>query len=188
MMRAGLLLAAVLCAGAAHAGPTERPDAELRARLIAAIDQADSFDDRYDAEVWLMDMSGRLKPYLEDESKRLEMLRLVHAEAKRAKLAPELVLSVIHVESKFDRFAISNSGALGLMQIMPFWLKEIGKPDDNLLDVRTNLRFGCTILKYYLEREKGSMVPALARYNGSYGKPNYPSLVIDALHKRWYHS
>ena len=172
----------------ACAGPTEHPDAELRSRLIAVIDQADSFDHRFDAEVWLMDMSARLKPYVADESRRLNFLRLLHAEAKRAKLAPELVLSVIQVESRFDRYAVSRSGAQGLMQIMPFWLNEIGKPEDNLFDVRTNLRFGCTILKYYLEREKGSMVPALARYNGSYGKPDYPYLVINALNKRWYHS
>ncbi|HVT37004.1 MAG TPA: transglycosylase SLT domain-containing protein [Nevskiaceae bacterium] len=172
----------------ACAAPTEKPDAELRARLVAAIRQADSFDDRFDAEVWLLDMSTRLKPYVDDESRRLELLRLIHAESRRAKLAPELVLSVIQVESRFDRYAVSVSGAQGLMQIMPFWLGEIGQPQDNLFDLRTNLRFGCTILKYYLEREKGSMVPALARYNGSYGKPDYPYRVIEALNKRWYHS
>src|SRR3546814_8931332 len=92
-------------------------------------------------------MSGRLRPYMKDEGRRLELLRLVHSEARRAKLAPELVLSVIEVESRFDRYAVSSAGAQGLMQIMPFWLKEIGKPGDNLFHTRTNLRMGCTILK-----------------------------------------
>lgn len=181
---AGLLL---LCAAAAAwAGPTEKPDAELRQALIAAINDADSFEHRFDAEVWLLDMSSRLKKFMPDEQQRLDFLRLLHSEARRAKIAPELVLAVIEVESRFDRYAISSTGALGLMQIMPFWLDEIGKPDDNLFLVRTNLRLGCTILKYYLEKEKGNMVNALARYNGSYGKPQYPYLVINALNKRWF--
>lgn len=180
----GLLLLA--CAGAAQAAPTERPDDELRRRLIAAVERASSFEHRYEAEVWLMDMSTRLKKILPDDAQRLELLRLVHQEARNAQLAPELVLAVIDVESRFNRFAVSTAGAQGLMQIMPFWLDEIGKPGDNLFDVQTNLRFGCTILKYYLEREKGGMVGALARYNGSYGKPQYPQLVMNALGKRWY--
>lgn len=184
------LLAAslLLCAFDAQAGPTEKPDEELRSRLIEAIGQADSFEHHFDAEVWLFDMSTRLKRYVPEDKKRLDFLRLLHSEAKRARIAPELVLAVIEVESRFDRYAVSSAGAQGLMQIMPFWLKEIGKPDDNLFDVQTNLRFGCTILKYYLEKEKGGMVNALARYNGSYGKPQYPYLVINALNKRWYHS
>jgi soluble lytic murein transglycosylase-like protein len=171
-----------------RAGPTEKPDPELRQRLIEAVNQADSFEHHFDAEVWLLDMSGRLKKFMPDDQQRLALLRMVHSESKRAKIAPELILSVIEVESRFDHFAISSTGAEGLMQIMPFWLKEVGKPDDNLLDVQTNLRFGCTILKYYLEKEKGGMVGALERYNGSYGKPNYPYLVINALNKRWYRS
>lgn len=186
MLRGGLLCGVLLWTANAAAGPTEKPDAELRARLVQAIDQSDSFEHRFDAEVWLLDMSSRLRRYMPDDNKRLELLRLVHSESRHAKLAPELVLAVIEVESRFDHYAISSAGALGLMQIMPFWLDEIGKPDDNLFQTRTNLRFGCTILKYYLERERGSMVNALARYNGSYGKPGYPYLVINALNKRWY--
>ena len=170
------------------AGPTERPSEELRQQLIAAINSADSFTDRFDAEVWLVDMSARLKKFVPDDKDRLELLRLLHAEARRAKLAPELVLAVVEIESKFDRYAISGAGALGLMQIMPFWLDEIGKPGDNLFRMQTNLRFGCTILKYYLEQEEGRLAPALQRYNGSYGKPEYPSLVLNALSKRWYRS
>lgn len=167
------------------AASTAPPDAELRALLARTIDAADSFEHRFDAEVWLVDMSGRLARLLPDEQQRLEFLRLVHAESRRAKLAPELVLAVIEVESRFDRFAVSVAGAQGLMQIMPFWLDEIGKPEDNLFHVQTNLRMGCTILKYYLDKERGHLVNALARYNGSYGRVDYAVKVLDALSRRW---
>lgn len=162
------------------------PDDELRARLKAAIEEADSFQDRFDAEVWLSDMSNRLARRIPDVNERLELLRLVHREATRAGLPPELVLAVIEVESAFDRFAISVAGAQGLMQIMPFWLKEIGHPDDNLFHPQTNLRMGCTILKYYLDKENGDLRKALARYNGSAGKRKYPDKVFLALSQRWY--
>lgn len=177
-----------LCLGTAvSAQPQATPDADpaLRAALMAAVSEADSFPHRFDAEVWLMDMSARLERFMPHDEDRLELLRLVHAEARRARLAPELVLAVIDVESRFDRFAISHAGALGLMQVMPFWLKELGRPDDNLFDVQTNLRYGCTILRHYLDREKGNLLPALARYNGSYGRPKYPALVTRALSARW---
>ncbi len=180
---AALLL--LFCAPA-PAGPTGEPEPELRALLAKTIDAADSFEHRYDAEVWLVDMSGRLARYVEDDAQRLDLLRLVHSEARRAQLTPELVLAVIEVESRFDRFAISRSGAQGLMQIMPFWLREIGKSDDNLFHVRTNLRMGCTILKFYLDRDRGNLIDALGRYNGSYGKPDYPMRVVDALNRHWY--
>jgi soluble lytic murein transglycosylase-like protein len=186
MRAAGTWGAALLLASfAAHAGPTDPPDPELRRILVQAIGDATSFDDRFDAEVWLVDMSTRLKRFIPDDEDRLEFLRLMHAEALRAKIAPELVLSVIEVESRFDRYAISGSGALGMMQIMPFWLDEIGKPKDNLFQMRTNLRFGCTILKYYLDMEHGDIYRALGRYNGSYGRADYPARVLRALDKRW---
>lgn len=159
---------------------------ELRTLLQQAINDSDSFEDRFDAEVWLVDMSNRLSDKVPDEEKRLKLLRQIHVEATRAKLHPELVLAVIHVESDFKRFAISNAGALGLMQVMPFWLKEIGKPQDNLFDVRTNLRMGCTILKYYLNKEKGDLTRALARYNGSLGSYRYTNKIYNILNKRWY--
>lgn len=182
-----LALAALLALpGALPAATTERPDAELRQMLEAAIREADSFDDRFDAEVWLMDMSRRLQSRVPDDRERLRLLRAIHYEANRVGLAPELVLAVINVESNFDRFAISPVGARGLMQIMPFWLKEIPEAGDNLFDVRTNLRFGCTILKHYLDRERGDFNRALARYNGSLGKNWYPNRVFDTLRKRWY--
>lgn len=171
---------------AARAATTERPDGELRALLVAAISQADSFEDRFDAEVWLTDMSARLSAVVKDASERVEILRRVHQEATRAQLEPEIVLSVIQVESNFDRFAISSAGAQGLMQVMPFWLEEIGRPEDNLFHIRTNLRLGCTILRHYLEQEKGHLSRALARYNGSTGQTWYPTRVFNALRTRWY--
>ncbi|MCW9013313.1 MAG: transglycosylase SLT domain-containing protein [Gammaproteobacteria bacterium] len=164
----------------------KNPDPELRKRLIKAVEQADSFEDRFDAEVWLLDMSTRLEKRLADVRTRLNLLRSIHREASRAQLPPELVIAVIDIESRFDRFAISRSGAQGLMQIMPFWLHEIGHPDDNLMHVDTNLRMGCTILKYYLDMEKGNIRRALARYNGSLGSWKYPDKVMNVLSEHWY--
>jgi soluble lytic murein transglycosylase-like protein len=161
-------------------------DPQLKQRLIAALAEHKGFEDRFDAEVWLTDMSHRLSTTIEDEKERMEMLRLIHQEATRAKLPVGLVLAVIQVESNFDHFAISEAGAQGLMQVMPFWLKELGRPNDNLFDVQTNLRFGCTILRYYLDKEKGNRAQALARYNGSAGSYRYPNRVFAALRKNWY--
>jgi len=168
-----------------QAATQERPDDELRTLLSEAINSADSFEDRFDAEVCLLDMSTRLERRIPDTKKRLHLLKQVHYEARRAELPPELVLSVIHIESNFDRFAISHVGARGMMQIMPFWLKEIGKPDDNLFHLRTNLRMGCTILRHYIQKEKGNLVRGLARYNGSLGSWKYPDKVISLLNNHW---
>jgi len=180
-----LLLCLLLLATPCLAQPPVA-DEELRQRLVKAVEQADSFRDRFDAEVWLMDMASRLKARISNPDKRLRLLKAIHREAKRAKLAPELVLAVIDIESRFDRFAISRSGAQGLMQVMPFWLKEIGHPQDNLMDMDTNLRMGCTILKYYMDKEHGDLVRGLSRYNGSFGSRAYPDKVIKALTTRWY--
>ena len=161
-------------------------DPELRQALIAAVSEADSFDDRFHAEVWLADMSGRLARQVEDPDERMEILTRVHYEAARVELPPELILAVIDVESNFDRYAISVAGALGLMQVMPFWKDEIGRPDDNLNRIDTNLRYGCTILRFYLDKEDGDLRKALGRYNGSLGKRKYPNLVIDKLSYKWF--
>lgn len=161
-------------------------DNDLRLLLQQAIKDSDSFADKFDAEVWLLDMSNRLKKKITQPEKRLKLLRQIHQEASRADLHPELVLAVIDVESNFDRFAISKAGAQGLMQVMPFWLKEIGQPRDSLFNVRTNLRMGCTILKYYLKKEKGDLTRALARYNGSLGRYKYTNKVFKLLNERWY--
>lgn len=181
-----LLAALVLLAGPAWSATQERPDAEMRQTLLEAINSSDSFQDRFDAEVWLSDMSSRMGNRIEEPQERLHILKQVHYEARRAGLEPELVLALINVESNFDRFAISSAGARGLMQIMPFWLDEIGRPGDNLFDIATNLRFGCTILNLYLKREKGNMHKALARYNGSVGQHWYPQRVFKKLSKTWY--
>ena len=164
---------------------TSKPDPELRALLAKAVHDTDSFKDRFDAEVWLMDMSARLKRRMSDDRARIELLKNVHYEATRADLPPELVLAVIETESNFNRWAISVVGAQGLMQIMPFWLNEIGREGDNLFTVSTNLRFGCTILRHYLDREKGNISRALGRYNGSLGKVKYPNKVLDKLRRNW---
>lgn len=161
-------------------------DPELRAALKQNVNESSSFEDRFDAEVWLVDMSGRMSRYIKDPNQRLQFLRKVHREATKAGVEPELVLSVIHIESRFDRFAISRVGAQGLMQVMPFWKNEIGRPTDNLTNVDTNLRYGCTILKHYIDREKGDLIRALARYNGSLGKTWYPEKVLTAWEKYWF--
>ena len=161
-------------------------DADLRNVLKQTITDADSFEDRFDAEVWLVDMSGRLQRFIKDDQRRLNLLRTVHREATKANLQPELVLSVIQTESYFDHYALSYVGARGLMQVMPFWKKEIGRPDDNLMNIDTNLRYGCTILSFYLKKENGNMMRALARYNGSLGKTKYPEKVLLAWERRWY--
>jgi soluble lytic murein transglycosylase-like protein len=166
----------------------EDPDPALRELLRAVASEADSFEDHYAAQVWLTDMSARLERQVANPKERLMILQRVHFEATRWELPPELVLAVIDVESNFDRFAISVAGARGLMQIMPFWLAEIGRPDDNLMHIDTNVRYGCTILKFYLDMEKGDLGRALARYNGSRGKRTYPNKVLDKLRLKWFRS
>ncbi len=178
-------LLALLISGAAAWGQ-QQPDPELREVLRQAATEAASFTDRFHAEVWLTDMSGRLARQVKDPEERIELLTLVHLEAARVELPPELILAVIEVESNFDRYAVSVAGALGLMQIMPFWLDEIGRPDDNLLHIDTNLRYGCTILRFYLDKENGDLRRALGRYNGSLGKRKYPNKIIDKLSKKWF--
>jgi len=165
--------------------PDDKARNDLRPLLKAAINNSESFENRFDAEVWLVDMSLRLSKKMPDPEKRLRLLRLVHQEATQAKLYPELVLAVIDVESNFDQYAISRAGAIGFMQVMPFWLKEIGRDDDNLFKPTTNLRMGCTILRYYMDVEKGDLMQALARYNGSKGSNRYSNKVIKALNQRW---
>jgi soluble lytic murein transglycosylase-like protein len=180
----GVLLATILMAGSAVA--EVRPDPELREVLRSAANDTTSFEDRFDAEVWLTDMSRRLERQVKDPEQRIKILKLVHSEAQRVDLAPELILAVIETESNFDHNAISVAGAIGLMQIMPFWLDEIGRPNDNLLHIETNLRYGCTILKFYLDKENGDLRRALGRYNGSLGRRKYPNKVIDKLTRKWF--
>ena len=185
----------LLCSGLVCAGSTGLPDetflpdeAHKQAMInsINSTNEKDGFIDQLDADVWLVGMSARLTPFLDDEKPRLNLLRMIHSEASRAKIPAELVLSVIEVESHFNRFKISESGALGYMQIMPFWLNEIGKKSDSLFDPRTNLRYGCTILKYYLDIEKGNVVSALALFNNeSPDTTKFPALVLGAYYQHW---
>ncbi len=183
-----LLLAALLFTpgvhGAANTASPEEHEA-LRAFLEKTIAGADSFVDRYDAEVWLVDMSARLARFEPDAENRLTLLKAIHSAAKRSNLPPELVLAVIEVESHFERFAISRVGAQGMMQVMPFWKKEIGRPDDNLTEVPTNLNYGCRILQFYLQRENGDLHRALGAYNGSLGSRRYSDKVYQAWRLHW---
>ncbi len=181
-----MLALGVLAAGARAASdsPDDAP-AQLRAFLERTIATSDSFPDRYAAEVWLVDMSSRLAPFIANAEERLQLLRLVHRAAVRSDLPPELVLSVIEVESAFNRYAVSRVGAQGLMQVMPFWRREIGRPDDNLTSNPTNLDYGCRILQFYLERENGHLHRALAAYNGSSGSRRYSNKVYRAWQERW---
>lgn len=179
-----LLLLAFAAVGSTQAqGMGQAPDPALRQALTQAVQ--DNFQNRFEAEVWLLDMSGRLSRFMPEVNQRLDFLRAVHREARHVDLSPELVLAVIEVESRFDRFAISRSGAQGYMQVMKFWVDEIGRPNDNLLQRDVNLRYGCTILRHYLDVERGNVINALARYNGSLGRYDYPSLVLKALNQRW---
>ncbi len=163
------------------------PDPELRKILIAAVAEADSFSDRFDAEVWLTDMSHRLAKQVPDPTERLKILKAVHKHATHVNVPAELVLAVIDVESNFDRFAISATSALGLMQVMPFWMKELGYKDKNaLFGIETNVLLGCQILRFYLEMERGNLVQGLARYNGSVGRRWYSDRVLDRVRTKWF--
>lgn len=178
--------AALLVAGTpAFAQKFIPPSPELIALVQRAAADQTSFKDRYDAQVWLMTMSNRLARIMPDVKKRMAMLELIHAEATRSGVSPELVLSIINVESNFNRFAVSQAGAQGLMQIMPFWLKLSGQPNGNLFHENTNLRLGCTILKYYLQRSHGDIREALQRYNGATVGIDYSDRVLRALSSKW---
>ncbi|MGX5201223.1 transglycosylase SLT domain-containing protein [Aliikangiella sp. IMCC44632] len=170
------------------AATQEKPSGEFRQKLALAIKNApDSFKDKFDAEVWLVEQSARLAkaaPHI-PEDERLKILRLVHQEATYFNLNPMMVLALIQVESAFDQYAISRAGARGLMQVMPFWKAELGTEQDSLFDIHTNLRYGCAILSLYLEKENNNATQALARYNGSRGKVWYPMRVYKAMRKTW---
>jgi soluble lytic murein transglycosylase-like protein len=134
---------------------------------------------------WLTEMSRRLERRMPDRQGRLEFLKAVRYEAQRAGLDPQLILGLIEVESGFRKHAVSSAGARGFMQVMPFWVKQIGNPDNNLFHLRTNLRYGCTILRHYLDIENGDLFRALGRYNGSLGKPEYPNMVRASWERKW---
>ena len=134
---------------------------------------------------WLNEMSSRLARFVADEYGRKRLLTNIQYESARAGLDTQLIFELIEVESAFRQYAISSVGARGLMQVMPFWQRHIGTPEHNLFDVRTNLRYGCTILRHYRNVERGNMTRALARYNGSLGRSVYSDTVIGAWQRRW---
>jgi soluble lytic murein transglycosylase-like protein len=143
------------------------------------------FPTELEGKLWLAEMSQRLKKRMPNDRMREDFLRTVHYEATRAGLDPQLVLGLIQVESGFKKYAVSSVGARGFMQVMPFWVRAIGAKDHNLFHLSLNLRYGCTILRHYLDIEKGDLYRALGRYNGSLGKPQYPNLVLGAWRKYW---
>ena len=144
-----------------------------------------AFASPQDARAWLAAMSDKLALQILDRAERARFLTTVHYEAKRAGLDPQMVLGLIQVESAFRQYAVSSVGARGYMQVMPFWVKSIGNPEHNLFNLRLNLRYGCTILRHYLDIEHGDLYRALGRYNGSLGQPQYPTLVVGAWRKHW---
>ncbi len=187
-----LSIAALSLTCTAHAGGQIYTPLSASVRTLLQHNIADqtaprsAFNSQYEEDYWLNNMSRRLEKRLPDEKHRLQFLRMAHYEATRAGLDPQLVLAVIEVESNFNKYAISTAQARGYMQVMPFWVKLIGSPQQNLFNMQTNLRYGCTILRHYLvDVERGNLYRALGRYNGSLGKPGYPNLVLKALHRNW---
>jgi soluble lytic murein transglycosylase-like protein len=185
----GILL---LCGASAAYGGAQKYEplsASVQGALHKAVSDArpptSSFRTPIEAADWLAEMSRRLEKRIPNREYRIDLLRSVHYEAKRAGLDPQLVLGLMQVESGFRKYAVSSAGARGYMQVMPFWVKLIGRPDDSLFNLRTNLRYGCTILRHYLDIEKGDLYRALGRYNGSLGRPEYPNMVRAAWQNQW---
>lgn len=166
-------------------GLANEEEAGLIESLKTAFDEEHAFEDEYIGQVWLASMATPLSRWITDHNEQVRLLTMIHKEATRAGLEPGLVLALIQVESAFDSYAVSYAGARGMMQIMPFWKKEIGREEDNLMDVATNLRYGTTILAHYIDVEKGSLIRALARYNGSRGQTWYPKRVLTYWHQYW---
>jgi len=182
-----LVLAAAAALGCECARADQQLDPALRDVVAHAIGQAQCFTDQYDSAVWYTLMEPRLRTIVKDHSERLEILQQVYCETHRpgeARLPPGLVMALIAVESRFDRWAVSAAGAVGLMQVMPFWPEKLGMRRYELTHVAPNLHMGCAILRYYLGFEHNDVRKALARYNGSPGKRDYPDLVLTAW-RRW---
>jgi soluble lytic murein transglycosylase-like protein len=192
-------LVATLGLAAGDATADGQRDPGLRAVIANAITSKPCFDGKYDDVVWYALMQPRVEKRLRQQPRDLRLgddvpkaaeriLRAVHCESsKHAMLRdrPQLVLAVIDVESAFDPFAVSSAGAVGLMQVMPFWPRDLGLTNKDLIDIELNVRMGTSILAYYLNRERGDYRRALGRYNGSLGKRQYPDLVLGRLNTRW---
>ncbi|KWR89654.1 lytic transglycosylase domain-containing protein [Cupriavidus sp. IDO] len=197
LVRAAGSLLLALSAAAAQAGAQKEEDLadSVRGALAAAIADSrpvrpmfTSGGERLAYLKWLGEMSHRLEARIPEPQVRVELIETAYYEAKRAGLEPALVLGLVQVESNFRKYAISSAGARGLMQVMPFWVRSIGDNDARkLFHLQSNLRYGCTILRHYLDREQGDLFLALGRYNGSRGRPEYPNAVLAAW-KRWQYS
>jgi soluble lytic murein transglycosylase-like protein len=179
-----LLLVVGLLAAALVQADRQR-DPELGKLLQQALSTGECFEDKYDQQVWFMVMEPQLRRAVKDSTERVAILNHVHCEARRLKLPPGLVMAVIDIESRFDRWAVSSAGAVGLMQVMPFWPKQLGMGNAELVRIPQNIRMGCTILRFYLDRERGDYTRALARYNGSVGRRDYADKVLGRLASRW---
>ncbi|MFM1885026.1 MAG: hypothetical protein RL026_183 [Pseudomonadota bacterium] len=169
-------------------GSNAQQEAELRAVVDRAIHAAECFPDRFDSAVWYSMMEPRLRRIVPDPAERMAILKVAYCETRRpgeAPLPPGLVLAIIDVESRFNRWAVSSAGAVGLMQVMPFWPTELGMQRRQLTHVEANVKMGCAILRHYLQRENNNLRRALARYNGSLGSNTYPDLVMSRWTQRW---
>ncbi|HEX3948708.1 MAG TPA: transglycosylase SLT domain-containing protein [Steroidobacteraceae bacterium] len=168
-------------------GADQQRDPELKDLLQKIIGTSDCFTDKYDSEVWYKAMEPRLAQFVPTHAERVEILDHVYCEAKRdpnLQIPPDLVLALMEVESRFDRWAVSPAGAVGLMQVMPFWPRELGV-QNQLVKIAPNIRMGCEILRYYLRVEHRNWAAALARYNGSIGRNKYPALVMQRWQRAW---
>jgi soluble lytic murein transglycosylase-like protein len=190
LLRAGCALAAAFLAGLLPTGAAradQQQDPGLKVVVQHAIDEAECFTDQYDSAVWYTLMEPRLRRIVKEKAERLDILKQVYCETHRAgqaRLPPGLVMGVIEVESRFDRYAVSSAAAVGLMQVMPFWPERLGMRRYELVRVAPNIRMGCAILRFYLQYEHNDVRKALARYNGSIGRRDYPDKVIYAW-TRW---
>ncbi|MEW9898230.1 transglycosylase SLT domain-containing protein [Chitinivorax sp. PXF-14] len=190
-MRRLIALTLSLAVSSAWAGA--QVEEQLSASVVSSLQRAVAdtaaprlvFDNEADAQAWLGEMSRRLEKRMPDPEVRRQFLTTVQYEASRAGLDPQLVLGLIQVESGFKKYAVSEVGARGFMQVMPFWVRSIGTPEQNLFHLRTSLRYGCTILRHYVDIEKGNLFRALGRYNGSLGRPEYPNMVLAAWKRYW---
>jgi soluble lytic murein transglycosylase-like protein len=192
--RIGLAIAAsaLLALGPVPAFAGAQVEEQLARSVVSGLQRAIAdnpvpvnYANRPDVRPWIDEMSRRLASRFPDAPTRNDFVATVYYEATRAGLDPQLVLGVIQYESNFRKYAISSADARGFMQVMPFWTKLIGTPEHNLFHLRTNLRYGCVILRHYLDTENGDLFRALGRYNGSLGRPEYPTAVFDVMNRNW---
>lgn len=188
-----LLAGALCCALTGPALGGAQKEESLSQSVRAALQKAvadvavsrTAFSSKAEEEAWLQQMSRRMARFVPDEQERIDLLTTIHWEASRAGVDPQLVLGLIQVESGFHKYATSVVGARGYMQVMPFWTRMIGSREHNLFQLRTNLRYGCVILRHYIDIEQGDLFRALGRYNGSLGQPEYPNMVVGAWKHNW---